>query len=243
VGALGRISGLSGEDDVDGFDKRSTSCGGVLQVPADHRAIAQHDQRACRFRWFSGTGARDQGESLLSILAPKDPSQPGLDPNALFNFVPFPGAPKGVTDWYVKPAVFSSLLANDLPKAQANILAATQRPIASNALTEQSGAPAWKKIPSWDVIGTEDHVLPPALQTSMAKRAGAHTNQGQCLAPLAHLTPERGGEGGAHGRPAHSLSLADLRPATIVAGRKQRLVRTSRRCTPSQWVNSGGSDE
>ena len=119
----------------------------------------------------------DKGESLLSILTPKDPSQPGLDPNALFNFVPFPGAPKGVTDWYVKPGVFPSLLANDLPKTEANMLAATQRPIASNALTEQSSAPAWKTIPSWDVIGTEDHVLPPALQLSMARRAAAHITE------------------------------------------------------------------
>jgi pimeloyl-ACP methyl ester carboxylesterase len=119
----------------------------------------------------------DRGESLLSILTPKDPSEPGLDPTALFNFVPFPGAPKGVTDWYVKPAVFPSLLANDLPKAEANILSATQRPIASNALTEKSSTPAWKTIPSWDVIGTEDHVLPPALQASMAKRAGAHVTK------------------------------------------------------------------
>jgi pimeloyl-ACP methyl ester carboxylesterase len=118
-----------------------------------------------------------KGESLLSILTPQDPSQPGLNPAALFNFVPFPGAPKGVTDWYVKPAIFPSLLANDLPKAEADVLAATQRPIASNALTEKSTAPAWKTIPSWDVIGTEDHVLPPALQASMAKRAGAHVTK------------------------------------------------------------------
>jgi pimeloyl-ACP methyl ester carboxylesterase len=119
----------------------------------------------------------DQGDSLLSLLTPKDPSQPGLDPKALFDFVPFPGAPDGVTDWYFKPAAFPSALANDLPKRQAAVLAATQRPIAANALTEQSGAPAWKTIPAWALIGTEDHIIPLALQTFMANRANARISK------------------------------------------------------------------
>lgn len=119
-----------------------------------------------------------EGQSLLSILTPPPgSSQPGLNPKALFNFVPFPGAAKGVTDWYLKPSVFQSVIANDLPKAEAQELAATQRPIASNALTEKSSAPAWKTIPSWDVIGTEDHILPPALQEEMAKRAGSRVTE------------------------------------------------------------------
>ena len=32
---------------------------------------------------------------------------------------------------------------------------------------------AWKTIPSWTVIGTEDRVIPPATQGSMAERAGS----------------------------------------------------------------------
>lgn len=119
-----------------------------------------------------------QGESLLQILTPPaGSSQPALDPKALFNFVPFPGAPKGVTDWYLKPDVFVHVLANGLPKSEADALAATQRPIASNALTETSGPPAWKTIPSWDVIGTKDQILPAALQEQMAQRAGSHVTK------------------------------------------------------------------
>lgn len=116
----------------------------------------------------------DKGESLLSLLTPKNPEEPGLNPEELFNFVPFPGAPKGVSDWYLKTEAFIGALANGLPRAEADVLAATQRPIASNALVEKSSAPAWKTIPSWDVIGTEDHILPPQLQEFMAKRAGSH---------------------------------------------------------------------
>jgi pimeloyl-ACP methyl ester carboxylesterase len=130
----------------------------------------------------------DQGESLLSLLTPKNPEEPGLNPEELFNFVPFPGAPKGVSDWYLKPEVFAGALANDLPKAEAAVLAATQRPIASNALVEKSGKPAWKTIPSWDLIGTEDHILPPPLQEFMAKRAGSHISyvKGSHLSLISH---------------------------------------------------------
>jgi pimeloyl-ACP methyl ester carboxylesterase len=54
------------------------------------------------------------------------------------------------------------------------VLAATQRPLASVALTQKSGAPAWRTIPSWAVIGTADHAIPPAELLAMAHQAHAH---------------------------------------------------------------------
>jgi pimeloyl-ACP methyl ester carboxylesterase len=108
-----------------------------------------------------------QGDTINSLTAQFPGSQ--ITPAAL-NFVPSPG---GVTDVYIKPALFRSILANDLPASQAAELAATQRPIAASALTEVSGAPAWTSIPSWAVIGTADHAIPPAAQEFMAARAHA----------------------------------------------------------------------
>ena len=108
-----------------------------------------------------------QGETLKGLTAQFPGSQ--LAPSAV-NFVPSPG---GVIDAYLKPAQFKSILANDLSAQKAAELAATQRPLAASAITEPSGTPAWTSIPSWDVIGTADHVLPPAAQEFMAKRAGA----------------------------------------------------------------------
>jgi pimeloyl-ACP methyl ester carboxylesterase len=55
------------------------------------------------------------------------------------------------------------------------VLAARQRPLASNALVEAAGEPAWRTIPSWSVIGRQDAVTPPAEQVAMAERAKAHT--------------------------------------------------------------------
>jgi pimeloyl-ACP methyl ester carboxylesterase len=108
-----------------------------------------------------------QGDTINSLTAQFPGSQ--ITPAAL-NFVPSPG---GVTDVYIKPALFRSILANDLPARQAAELAATQRPIAATALAEPSGPPAWASIPSWAVIGTADHAIPPAAQEFMAARAHA----------------------------------------------------------------------
>ena len=48
------------------------------------------------------------------------------------------------------------------------------RPLATNALTEESGVPAWATIPAWAVIGTEDHAITRASQLAMATRPNAH---------------------------------------------------------------------
>ena len=87
----------------------------------------------------------------------------------------YPGGPTGDFDLYVKQSVVPGCFASGLPPSQAAVIAATQRPLAASTFGQQlTGPPAWKTIPSWAVIGTADKVLPPAQQTSMAKRAGAH---------------------------------------------------------------------
>ena len=96
------------------------------------------------------------------------------DPRTVFTFAPIPGAPAGDADAYVKPSVFASCFANGLPAGEAAVLAATQRPLATGTLADTSGAPAWRTIPSWAVVGTADHVIPPAEQLFMATRAHAH---------------------------------------------------------------------
>ena len=53
------------------------------------------------------------------------------------------------------------------------MLAVTQRPIATIALTQESGVPAWNTIPSWAVVGTADHAIPLALQLAMDNNAHA----------------------------------------------------------------------
>ncbi len=108
-----------------------------------------------------------QGDTVSGLTAQFPGSQ--IVPTAL-SFVPSAG---GVVDAYIAPASFRSVLANDLSAAQAAELAATQRPIAASTLGDVSGPPAWTSIPSWAVVGTQDHAIPPAAQEFMAERAHA----------------------------------------------------------------------
>ena len=112
-----------------------------------------------------------EGQTLAQLLA----AYPGscVVP-ANLKVVPFPGAPSGVGDAYIKQSVFPSCMANGMPATAAHVLAVTQRPIATIALTQNSGVPAWKTIPSWAVVGTADHAIPLTLQLATATTAHAH---------------------------------------------------------------------
>ncbi len=118
----------------------------------------------------------NQNDTLLGLTS----AVPGSclsNPPAVFNQVPYPGAPANDADLYVKQSVFPGCFANGIPGPEAAVLAATQRPLAASTLTETSGPPAWKTIPSWDIVGTADQVIPPAEQLAMANQAGADVTE------------------------------------------------------------------
>ncbi|MEU8327752.1 alpha/beta hydrolase [Micromonospora sp. NPDC048839] len=124
---------------------------------------------------FVDAFAPDKGETVEELTAGSGSIlEPALtDPTSVFKLVPFPGAPEGAADAYVLPKVFIPGFANGLPRRQAEVLAVTQTALATNALAVPATEPAWKTIPVWAVIGTEDRVIPPASQEAMMKRAGA----------------------------------------------------------------------
>jgi pimeloyl-ACP methyl ester carboxylesterase len=119
------------------------------------------------------------GESLEQITFAKPGSclTGGGNLSNVVNFVVNPSQPAGDYDVYLKIAPgpdyagFDACFATDVPTHEANLIAATQRPIALGAFTDSSGSPAWASIPSWAVIGTDDQVIPPAELTFMAQRA------------------------------------------------------------------------
>jgi len=80
----------------------------------------------------------------------------------------------GTTDFYVASEPFNRIFCQDVPAAKAAQMAVTQRPATQEALTEPSGdSPLWKTVPSWFLIGEDDHIIPAALQRYMAERARA----------------------------------------------------------------------
>jgi pimeloyl-ACP methyl ester carboxylesterase len=132
----------------------------------------------------------DEGESIGALTNGSGSIlEPALaDPSAVFTLRPFPGAPQDVGDSYVLPELFLNGFAPDLPRDEGQALAASQQPLATNAVSELSGVPAWKTIPSWSLIGTADKVIPAAGQEAMAHRAGAHivTVNGSHLSLISH---------------------------------------------------------
>jgi pimeloyl-ACP methyl ester carboxylesterase len=79
----------------------------------------------------------------------------------------------GTTDLTIDPARFQAQFAADVPAAVARRMAATQRPATQEALSEASGEPLWKDVPSWFLFGEEDRNIPAELERFMAERAGA----------------------------------------------------------------------
>ena len=111
----------------------------------------------------------DRGDSVLGLLDPHHL----LNPADLFDLARYPGAPKRDRDLYLKQAVFPDAIANGIPAGTAKVMAATQRPVTLSALTAPSGRPAWRSLPSFYLLGTQDHIVPVDLQRAMATKAGA----------------------------------------------------------------------
>jgi len=125
----------------------------------------------------------DEGETLAELAAR---SGSCIDDSAL-NAVPYDGGVDLYLRWEANPPYpgFIECFANGVGPKTAAVLAAVQRPAAAAQFGEPSGPPAWKTIPSWSLIGTLDHVIPPALQEEMSSRAGAHISR----VKAGHLTP------------------------------------------------------
>jgi pimeloyl-ACP methyl ester carboxylesterase len=116
--------------------------------------------------------APDEGEAVTPLAGP-DSALAVADPTTVFDFVPATLPPTADTDLYLERSTFLTSFANGLSPREARTLAASQRPATFGALSEPSGAPAWRTIPSWYLIGTQDLIIPPAAERAMAERAGS----------------------------------------------------------------------
>lgn len=78
---------------------------------------------------------------------------------------------------YIDRKKFHDLFAQDVSEAEARVMAATQKPIASAAFNQSVNDIAWKTIPSWYLVTQNDQAINPELQRFMAKRIGAKTTE------------------------------------------------------------------
>ena len=106
--------------------------------------------------------APDEGESVNALISnppPGAPLPPILPPQDGFLFL--------------DKARFAASFAGDVEPEQAAFMADSQLPANVEALGGAVSHPAWKTKPSWYLVATEDKMIPPEAQRSMAKRAGA----------------------------------------------------------------------
>ena len=106
--------------------------------------------------------APDKGESVNTLIAdppPGAPVPPILPPRDGFLFL----------DREKFPASF----AGDLPIEEAQFMADSQVPWGVGALAGAISEPGWRVKPSWYLVATDDHMIPPPAQRAMSERAGA----------------------------------------------------------------------
>ncbi len=116
-----------------------------------------------------------EGETVFQLLGGSGSAFDIPDPTAVFDIAGYPGGPEGDAEAFLKADTVHTSFAQDLPEADRWLIVAGQRPITLSANTTPSVTEAWRTRPSWTVVGTEDRVIPPDLQRTMAERAGAKT--------------------------------------------------------------------
>ena len=122
---------------------------------------------------YVDAAAPDVGETNGS-LSGSDSALKQKPESELFDKVPYPGAPAGAVDLYLKKDVFLQNFGNDLPADVATQLWATQRSASTSAFETPSKFAAWRTIPSWYFISSGDQIITPTSEKAMAARAHSH---------------------------------------------------------------------
>ena len=106
----------------------------------------------------------DEGESLGALL-----SQGPVTPALAHLFTDKQGF------GWLSEDDFVQHFAADVDPVKAEVMYAVQQPLASSAFGDVMGVPAWKSVPSWYLVATDDQAIPPAAERQFAGRMGATT--------------------------------------------------------------------
>jgi pimeloyl-ACP methyl ester carboxylesterase len=135
------------------------SYGGVVVTEA-----GTHDQVETLV--YIAAFAPDKGESVSSLIAdppPGAPVPPILPPQDGFLFL--------------DREQFAASFAADVSAKEAAFMADSQVPWGIEALGGTVADPAWRNKPSWYLVASDDHMIPPPAQRFMAERAGARVTE------------------------------------------------------------------
>jgi pimeloyl-ACP methyl ester carboxylesterase len=106
----------------------------------------------------------DEGESIGALLG-QGPPTPALA-NLRIDAQGFAWIPQ---------SDFVNYFAADVDRQKTNVMYAVQQPLHVSALGDVMGTPAWKTLPSWYMVATNDQAIPPDAERFFAQRMGATT--------------------------------------------------------------------
>lgn len=106
----------------------------------------------------------DEGESLGALL-----SQGPVTPALVHMFTD----EQGYT--WLSEDDFVNHFAADVEPDRARVLHAAQQALAAAAFNDVMGVPAWKALPSWYLVASNDEAIPPDAERQFAARMGAVT--------------------------------------------------------------------
>ena len=108
--------------------------------------------------------ALDEGESLGALLS-QGPPPPALA-HLRIDAQGFAWLPQND---------FVNYFAADVKTERAIVMYAVQQPLHLTALADVMGTPAWRSLPSWYMVATNDQAIPPDAERFFAQRMGATT--------------------------------------------------------------------
>jgi pimeloyl-ACP methyl ester carboxylesterase len=106
----------------------------------------------------------DQGESLGKLLGAGPPT-PSLA-HLIVDEKAFAWIPEDD---------FVTHFASGVEKTRAKVMYAVQQGLSMSTFEDVMGVPAWKSLPTWYLVATQDEALPPDAERLFAKRMGATT--------------------------------------------------------------------
>jgi pimeloyl-ACP methyl ester carboxylesterase len=108
----------------------------------------------------------EKGESLGALL-----SQGPVSPALVHQFVD----DKGFV--WLSEDDFTHHFAADVEPTKAKVMFAVQQPLAASTFNDVIDTPAWRSLPTWYLVATEDEAIPPDVERLFAQRMGATTTE------------------------------------------------------------------
>jgi pimeloyl-ACP methyl ester carboxylesterase len=78
---------------------------------------------------------------------------------------------------------FVGHFASGVETSRARVMCAVQQALSMSTFEDVMGVPAWRSLPSWYLVATNDEAIPPAAERMFARRMGANTIE----VPSGHL--------------------------------------------------------